>query len=452
MKLPEEYKEKMIRLLGDESADYFKSLDEPRVYGLRANTLKITPEELDRITEFRLSPVKWCKEGFYFDGDERPSKSPLYYAGLYYIQEPSAMCAAALLPISPGDKVLDLCAAPGGKSTQAAAKLCGEGLLITNDISASRCRALVKNIELSGVSNAIVSNETPERLREKFPHFFDKIIIDAPCSGEGMFRKDREAVKSWGKHKTEMCVELQRSIIKNAAEMLAEGGIMSYSTCTFAPEENEAIIQEFLDNHTDFSLIEADKSLGFERGRPEWTANGSAELEKCGRLFPHKASGEGHFIALLKKSGERPENKPDNVPAPNKKFLKDFFDFCREYLNISIEGHFEVHGTSLFRIPMGTDLKGIRLQRSGLYLGELKKNRFEPAQAFAMTLKPENVKNTVSFPIKSRDVMRYLKGESFEVSANDGWNLVCVDKYPLGWGKVIKGRMKNKYLQSWLMQ
>ncbi len=452
MKLPEEYIKKMSELLGDESEEYFKSLDEPRAYGLRVNTLKISPEELKNIIDIELSPVKWCKEGFYFDGSKRPSKSPLYYAGLYYIQEPSAMCAASLLPISPGDRVLDLCAAPGGKSTQAAAKLKGEGLLITNDISASRCRALVKNIEVNGVPNAVVSNETPEHLREKFPCFFDKIIIDAPCSGEGMFRKDPEAVKSWGTHKTEMCVGLQRDIIKNAAEMLAPGGMMSYSTCTFAPEENEAIIQEFLDNNPDFSLVEADKSLGFDRGRPEWIANGRGELEKCGRLFPHKVLGEGHFLALLKKSGEKAEPKPEAFPPPNKKKLKDFYDFCSEYLNISMEGCFEIHGTSLFKIPANIDFKGIRLQRSGLYLGELKKNRFEPSQAFAMTLKPEDVKNVISFSVGSREVIRYLKGESFEVEANDGWNLICIDKYPLGWGKIIKGRMKNKYLQGWLMQ
>lgn len=328
-------------------------------------------------------------------------------------------------------------------------------MLVTNDISASRCRALVKNIELSGVPNAVVANETPERLAEKFPNFFTKIIIDAPCSGEGMFRKDSETVKSWTGHKSEVCVSLQRDILNNGAKMLAKDGVMSYSTCTFSPEENEGMIKEFLENHSEFELLEVDKSLGFEKGRAD-IVNGGSELEKCGRLFPHKVKGESHFLALLhKKEGEPPK---DIIPikSADKRQLADFYAFCEKYLNrnigIETEGCFEIHGTSLFRIPMGIDFKGIRLKRSGLYLGELKKNRFEPSQVFAMTLTPELVKNVISFPIGDKRVISYLKGESFPAGEAEGWNLVCTDKYPLGWGKVQKGRMKNKYLSGWVMQ
>ncbi|MCD8091156.1 MAG: RsmB/NOP family class I SAM-dependent RNA methyltransferase [Clostridiales bacterium] len=452
MKLPVEYTEKMKTLLGPEFDDYLKSLDLPRACGLRANTLKISPKELKDLSDIELEEVKWCDTGFYFNPEERPSKNPLYYAGLYYIQEPSAMCAAGLLPVFPGDRVLDLCAAPGGKSTQAAAKLKGRGLIVANDISAGRCRALVKNIELCGVPNAVVSNEAPERLAEKFPGFFTKIIIDAPCSGEGMFRKDAEAVKSWSGHKSEVCTSLQRDILNNGAKMLAADGIMSYSTCTFSPEENEGMIDEFLKNHPEFELLEADKSLGFEKGRADMIKGGSKELEKCGRLFPHKVKGEGHFLALLHKKEGSPPAHVITVKSADKKFLKDFYDFCKSFLNFSPEGFFEIHGTSLFKIPLGVDFSGIRLKRSGLYLGELKKNRFEPSQAFAMTLEPDLVKNTISFPVGDKRIISYLKGESFVTGGNDGWNLVCIDKYPLGWGKVQKGRMKNKYLSGWLMQ
>ncbi len=452
MKLPEEYIIKMKRLLEEEYPLYEESLSKPRYCGLRANTLKITPSELQKMLNIPLSPVPWCAEGFYYNGSLRPSKSPLYYAGLYYIQEPSAMCAAALLPITPGDRVLDICAAPGGKSTQAACKLCGDGILIANDISASRCKALVKNIELSGIPNAIVANESPERLAEKFPQFFSKIILDAPCSGEGMFRKDADAIKSWGTHKTEMCVGLQREIIKNAAKMLADDGIISYSTCTFAPEENEAIIQEFLENNPNFELMEVDKSKGFSKGKPDRIPNGNPELEKCGRLFPHKVQGEGHFLALLHKKGSNPYIMPKTITSPNPKLLKDFYIFCEKNLNFTPQGAYEIHGTSLFNIPMGISLQGLRVQRSGLYMGELKKNRFEPSQAFAMTLTPKAVKNSISFNMNDYNVIRYLKGESFETNANDGWALICLEKFPLGWGKVQKGRIKNKYLSGWLMQ
>ncbi len=452
MKLPKEYTEKMKILLGDEFEAYLKSFDEPRVCGLRANTLKISPEELKSLLNIDLQEVKWCDTGFYYPPEERPSKNPLYYAGLYYIQEPSAMCAAGLLPVYPGDRVLDLCAAPGGKSTQAAAKLKGEGILVTNDISASRCRALVKNIELCGVSNAVVANETPEKLAEKFPEFFTKIIIDAPCSGEGMFRKDPEAIKSWTEHKSDVCISLQRGILNSAAKMLAPGGTMSYSTCTFSPEENEGMIWEFLNTHGEFELSDFDKSPGFEKGRADMVKGGSPELEKCGRLFPHKVRGEGHFLALLHKKEGAVSPLPSPVKSADRKKLADFYAFCESCLSRKIEGCFEIHGTSLFKIPLGVDFSGIRLKRSGLYLGELKKNRFEPSQAFAMTLSPDMVKNVISFPIGDRRIISYLKGESFVTGGADGWNLVCIDKYPLGWGKVQKGRMKNKYLSGWLMQ
>lgn len=448
MILPEKYLEKMQNLLRDEFDDYIESFNEKRHFGIRANTLKITPDKLTEILNYKLEPISWCKEGFYYYENDRPAKSPYYNAGLYYIQEPSAMSAASMLEINSGDYVLDLCAAPGGKTTQAAAKLQGKGIIVTNDISASRCKALLKNVEVAGVSNAIITNETPERLAERFPCFFDKIIVDAPCSGEGMFRKDSDAVKSWEEHKTELCCSLQREILKNAALMCRPGGTIAYSTCTFAPEENEAMIEEFL-SKSDFELLEVSKECGFDRGRYEWTKSFDKKFEKCGRLWPHKVKGEGHFLALMKKS----ENNTDIESNINKTFknidLKYFHEFMNDFLNIKIDGFFEMHGTSLFSIPLGINLDGLRVVRSGLYLGEIKTKRFEPSQAFAMTLKKENAKYTIDFNINDTDLIRYLKGESFPVSAHDGWNLVCLEGYPLGWGKVQNKRLKNKYLPGW---
>lgn len=453
MNLPQNYEIKMQNLLGAEYDDYIKSFEEKRHYGLRANTLKISPDELVKKLDFELKNVDWCKEGFYYPECERPAKHPYYNAGLFYIQEPSAMSTGAMLDVKPGDRVLDLCAAPGGKSTQVGAKLENQGVLVSNDISATRCKALLHNIEISGITNAIVTNEMPERLADKFEGFFNKIIVDAPCSGEGMFRKDKDAIKSWEVHKTQLCCELQRDILKNAAKMLCAGGIIAYSTCTFAPEEDEGMINEFLDANDDFELLEVDKSCGFERGRSEWVLGGRKELEKCGRLWPFKVKGEGHFLALLKKKGSF-EYSAEKINIPkikpvNEKLLTDYFDFMDKFMNIQIKDNLEIHGKSLMQIPFGIDLKGIRVMRSGLYIGDIKTKRFEPSQSFAMGLKKEMAKLTIDFSIDDPKLIRYLKGESFEVDAADGWNLICLDGFPLGWGKVQKGRMKNKYLPSW---
>jgi len=451
MNLPKSYEVKMKALLGNEYTEYLKSFNEKRYYGLRVNTLKIDPEELMRRINFNLTGVKWCREGFYYSENDKPTKHPYYNAGLYYIQEPSAMSTGSLIDIQPGDRVLDICAAPGGKSTQVGAKLKGSGVLVSNDVSATRCKALLHNIEVAGITNAIVTNETPQKLVEKFDGFFNKIIVDAPCSGEGMFRKDSNAVKSWEVHKTEYCCSLQRDILKNVAKMLCGGGVIAYSTCTFAPEEDEGIINEFLDLNSDFELIDVDKNLGFDRGRNEWVADGREELKKCGRLWPHKVKGEGHFLALLRKKGLYKKRNVSKITPIDKKVIIEYYSFMEKYLNIDISENLDLHGKSLMRIPFGLDLKGLRVMRSGFYLGDIKTKRFEPSQCFAMGLKKEDVKYTIDFSVDDPMLIRYLKGESFKIDTNNGWNLVCVDGFPIGWGKVQNGRMKNKYLHSWVI-
>lgn len=452
MDLPIEYIKKMKNLLGKDFEKYINSFNEKNYQGLRANLLKITPEKLKNLLNFNLVPVPWCEMGFYYPSDIRPAKSPYYNAGLFYIQEPSAMSTGAMLPIEKGDKVLDLCAAPGGKSTQIAAKLNQTGLLITNDISATRCKALLKNIEISGVSNAIVTNETPKNLAKKFKGYFNKIIIDAPCSGEGMFRKDKEAIKSWEKHKTDFCCSLQREILYYAKEMLDDGGIIAYSTCTFAPEENEEMINEFILKNDDFFIIDFDKSGGFENGKPEWIKNENKAfgIEKCGRLMPYKVKGEGHFLALIQKKGQAKNLPIQKITNINKKEITDIENFFKENLNIPMFENLEIHKTSVFSIPNGIDLSKLRVVRSGFYLGELKTKRFEPSQAFAMGIKKEDAKNTITFNIDDENLIRYLKGESFPINIEkNGWHLVCLEDYPIGWAKIQNGRLKNKYLATW---
>lgn len=453
MDLPIEYTKKMQALLGSEFDDYIRSFDRGRYYGLRANTLKISADKLKAALPYTLAPIPWCETGFYYNEDVRPSKHPYYNAGLFYIQEPSAMSTGALLPVEPGDRVLDLCAAPGGKSTQAAAKLGGSGIIVSNDISTGRCKALLKNIEAAGVPNCIITNESPEKLADRLPHFFNKIIVDAPCSGEGMFRKDEDAVKSWESHKTDFCQGLQREILHHADRLLARGGIIAYSTCTFAPEENEGMLQEFLDGHPGYEILDIDHDLGFDRGRPEWSG-ADEKFCRAGRLWPHKINGEGHFICLLQKTeGTDPLETYEKERSANEKELADLYEFKNNYLyneNFT-SGHLMVHKDKVLCVPLGLGLKGLRVMRSGLYLGDLKKNRFEPSQAFAMALKKEQVRLSIDFALDDPDLMRYMRGESFTADCADGWALVCVDGYPLGWGKVQKGRLKNKYLSSWMI-
>ncbi|WP_330404424.1 RsmB/NOP family class I SAM-dependent RNA methyltransferase [Vallitalea okinawensis] len=450
--LPESYKEKMQELLGKEYEAYLDSFHQERYYGLRINTLKWSPMDFNREL-FECEPIPWCDEGLYYKKGYQPAKDPYYHAGLYYIQEPSAMSPAAILDVKPGDRVLDLCAAPGGKSTHLGSKLQGEGILVSNDISVSRTRALVKNIELAGIRNAIVTSEEPKKLVKAFEGYFDKILVDAPCSGEGMFRKEPGLIKSWEEFGVEHFAEIQRSILLQAAKMLKPGGQLLYSTCTFDPSENEGTIKAFLEEHPEFCLIPIHKSGGIDDGQPEWV-NGPDELSYAARLWPHKIKGEGHFIAhMVKENAELKNNQISNNIKISHKELKDFYDFYETYMEAKVPNELKVINDKVYRLPYDLpSLKGIRTLRQGWLLGELKKNRFEPSQAFAMGLRMEDVKLSVNMCRDDHRVIRYLKGETIEVSGEDGWVLVGVDGFPLGWGKRIKGRVKNKYAKSWRWQ
>lgn len=445
MQLPEKYLESMKELLKDEFDSYIESFDEPRLYGLRVNTAKISVEDFLKISPFELTPIPWISNGFYYKEEDKPAKHPFYFAGLYYLQEPSAMTPAFVLPVNEGEKVLDLCAAPGGKSTELGAKLNGTGLLVSNDISASRAKALLKNVEVFGIGNVLVTCEYPEKLAEKFVGFFDKILVDAPCSGEGMFRKDNKLVKSWVSQGPDFFAPIQKNILNSAAIMLKPGGYLLYSTCTFSKMEDEDNIQEFLDNHSEFSLERIYDYEGFTR---------AYGMEEAVRIFPHKMQGEGHFVALLHKEGELVTDvfcgngKAPKIPAEIKEFLDEF--------NVPIDvSTIEIQGEKVYIMPKEVDnLKGLRVLRSGLLLGELKKNRFEPSQAFAMTIKPENYSTVLDFDGDSSTVIKYLKGETIEAMEGrlrgDSKNvLITVCNHPLGWGKLSNGTVKNKYLPGW---
>ena len=459
MNLPVAFIEKMKLLLGEEFEDYIKCYDEGRLYGLRVNTKKISVEEFKKICPFEIRPIPWIENGFYYDGDKvQAAKHPYYFAGLYYLQEPSAMTPANRLPVEPGDKVLDVCAAPGGKATELGAKLQGEGVLVANDISNSRAKGLLKNIEVFGIGNVLVLSEEPGKIEDYFPEYFDKILIDAPCSGEGMFRKDKKMVKAWEEHGPEFFAKIQRSIVTQAARMLKPGGMILYSTCTFDPEENEGTIEYLMEQYPEFIIKDIVPYEGFAPGKPEVTESKSEDFKKTVRIWPHKLQGEGHYVALLQK-GEPVENTTvKESKGRTKKVPEEILEFFKEVDWEMDWSRLEIYSEKVYYMPAGIpDVKGIRFLRTGLYLGDLKKNRFEPSQSLAMCLKKEEYKNTVNLDVNDARVIKYLKGETIDVDdivshKAKGWQLVLVDGYPLGWGKLANGTLKNKYLPGWRWQ
>jgi len=525
MDLPQEFLARMEALLGEEFPSFLNSYGETRRYGLRVNTLKISVEEFRKLAPFHLTPIPWIENGFFYEKEDAPSRHPFYYAGLYYLQEPSAMTPAQVLPVRPGERVLDLCAAPGGKATALAAKLAGEGMLVANDISASRAKALLKNLELFGVENAFVTNEIPVKLAAQYPEFFDKILVDAPCSGEGMFRKDIANARAWSLAKVRECAKMQKEIALQAVSMLRPGGTMLYSTCTFSPEEDEQVIAYILRQCPEMELLPILMAEGFEKGRPELAdedLENREELTRCVRLFPHKMPGEGHFMALLRKSeseafspcsepgndrkrGDKDgntENRDGSVLSSNAVFGQARMDkksrrerrgrqeraggrqvrqraaalpsnaangegaelvtaFLTEQNQMEYLQNLELRGDRAYYVPelLGTSegTGGIRFLRNGLYLGEIKKDRFEPSQAFAMALCPKEGVKVVDFDFSDERVARYLRGETFDVEdmqmdKTNGWRLVCVNGYPLGWGRLTGSTLKNKYHPGWRIQ
>lgn len=452
MKLPVAFTDRMKKLLVEEYENFIATYDREHYKGIRINALKVSVNEFLDMTSFDLKPIPWIQEGFYLNdaNEQRPGKHPYYHCGLYYIQEPSAMIPVQVLDPRPGDKVLDISAAPGGKATQIGAKLKNEGILVANDISPKRVRPLAKNIELFGIKNCIVTNETPEKLSYKFVSFFDKILVDAPCSGEGMFKRDPKAPKSWSQFSVDECYKIQRDILKSISIMLKPGGRLVYSTCTFSPEENEGTIEWLLNEFPEFEVEEITNIEGLEGGRPEWI-NAREDIRKTGRAWPHKIDGDGHFVASLrKKSGKNSKNPLFKKEALD---IEEFLLFETGNLNIKFREGLSRIGNRLFVVPNDLpDLSGIKVVSFGLYLGEFLKGRFEPSQALAMALKQEEVINTINFQSNSIEAIKYLKGETILADGDKGWKLVCIDGYPVGWAKQVEGSLKNHYEAEWRMK
>lgn len=460
--LPEKFLERMQGMLGTEYDTFVQSFEQDRYQALRLNPLKKRYREKEDggaldLQWTNLTQVSWEKNGFYYTKDSQPGKHPYHEAGVYYIQEPSAMAVVPLLEVQPGEKVLDLCAAPGGKSTQIAGYLQEEGLLVCNEIHPARAKILSENIERMGVPNACVTNETPARLSEKFPGYFDRILVDAPCSGEGMFRKNEVACEEWSPENVELCAERQDEILDCAANMLRPGGRLVYSTCTFAPAENEGSISRFLERHPEFALLPIDKSA---MGLPEGKCDGTGDMRNTLRLWPHVVHGEGHFAAVLQKDGSVDADYEtfavggtERGCSAKDKELSLWWDFWKELgreespmWQALEQGIFICFGDELYLAPVFMPaLKGMKVLRPGLHLGTLKKNRFEPSHALALALSGEDVRHVCHLNAEDSVTAGYLNGQTFNHEGEKGWYLIAVDGYSLGWGKLAGGIMKNHY-------
>ncbi|HOO28345.1 MAG TPA: RsmF rRNA methyltransferase first C-terminal domain-containing protein, partial [Lachnospiraceae bacterium] len=405
--LPEQFENRMRQLLGEEFDAFLKSYDKKQYKALRLNPLKADRAQFLALYGEFLRPVLWEENGFYFTDDIQPGKHPYHEAGVYYIQEPSAMAPAGFLDVRPQEKVLDLCAAPGGKSTQLAGKMAGEGLLVCNEIHPARAKILSGNIERLGVRNALVTNETPQALAEAFPDYFDKILVDAPCSGEGMFRKNEEAFLQWSPENVEMCAARQDEILDCAVRMLRPGGRLVYSTCTFAPLEDEGSIARFLERHPDCSVVPVKRTEGMSEGIPAFL---ESEAENTVRLWPHRLEGEGHFLAVLEKKSNMPAELLEWNDRGSKRGVegdgaREFVQFQKEFLRTEFNGTFLKFGTQLYLAPHGLpSLHKLKILRPGLHLGTLLKNRFEPSHALALALKPQEAVHTLDLQSDGNEV------------------------------------------------
>jgi NOL1/NOP2/sun family putative RNA methylase len=501
--IPPLFLERMKNFLGDEFPAFAESLNAAPQAGLRVNTLKLTPEKFREIAPFALGEgVPWCPAAFALippaltpdlstltgtrpkGREASPGLHPYHLAGLYYLQDPSAMSPAELLNPQFGERVLDLAAAPGGKTTHLAALMRGEGLLVANEIKNKRVGHLAMNVERWGAGNVVITNESPERLADHFGSYFDRVLVDAPCSGEGMFRKDLGARVDWSPEMVNGCAARQKNILHVAAKLVRPGGYLLYSTCTFAPEEDEGVIAQLLEDFPGFEVLELPQFPGFMSGKPEWL-NLTAEhahlswraapgenaeknnkisadsahsavkgLNGAVRLFPHLIAGEGHFACLLrKKAGDETEHVgEDRLGRLSKQLAELWRRFATEGLSVNLaEDRLRVVGERLYFVPENLpDVSKIRFIHPGVWVGTFKKERFEPAHPFALFLKMEQARIVLNLAADSRELAAYLRGESLEVTGKPGWTLVTVDGWPLGWGKWVQGTLKNHFPRGWM--
>ena len=448
--IPHEFIQRMTTLLGDEAQRLFAVLEQEPWAGLRVNTTKIQPHELQQLLDWQIDPVAWCPNGFVVANEVQAGKHAYHAAGLYYLQEPSAMAVSEVVQPQAGELVLDLAAAPGGKSTHLIALAHNDCTLVANDIEYGRTKALASNLERWGAKRAIITNDEPQRLAQRWGAIFDRVLLDAPCSGEGMFRKSEAALQMWSPDIVHGCAMRQRHAIMAAAQLVKVGGYLVYSTCTFAPEENEQVIADFVRQHPEFELRPIMLN-GVDHGRADWTSPVMPELAHTARLWTHNVRGEGHFVALMQRtSGMNAPRKAFHLPPASKATQKLWRDFVAVSLPHDPAANALIieHNGNLYAVPPDAPAcDHVRLIRAGLWLGSVERHRFEPSHGLALACIATDVRrmNHVSFSANDDQLDRYLQGHPLPSNGANGWLLVCVDGYPIGWGRRAQNIIKNAY-------
>jgi NOL1/NOP2/sun family putative RNA methylase len=464
--LPPRYLERMQQFLDAEFQDFMAAYAEPAVHGLRVNTLKLAPADFAAWAPFPLTPLPWSPASFLVSDEDRPGKHPYHAAGLYYLQDPSAIAVTEVLGPQPGERILDLAAAPGGKTTHIAAHMQNQGLLVANEIKDKRIGHLAMNLERWGAHHTAITNATPEHLAAHFGAFFDAVLVDAPCSGEGLFRKDPASRLAWSEDVVRGCAVRQTAILHSATRLVRPGGRLVYSTCTFAPEEDEAVVAGILDEHPDFELAVPPRWAGFAEGQPNWAAAaaGHPELTQAIRLWPQRLPGEGHFIALLRRRTAAPVASPAAAwrpPRLPRQVEQAYLDFCQTHLHQppALE-RLALVGSRLYQIPVGLpEPAHLRHLHPGWWLGTFKTDRFEPAHTLALGLDVKAARRGLALPPESPALLDYLHCASLHLADSQpgwfgpvepGWALVAVQTpagqaYPLGWGKCVQMELKNHY-------
>lgn len=441
--LPQEFVTRMKTLLGDEYEAYEKAINQPPVKAFRVNTEKISIVDFEKINPFGNEKIPYVKNGYYLEFD-KIGNHPFHHAGMIYVQEPAAMAPAECIDIPPDAKILDMCAAPGGKSTQLKNKLSDDGLLVSNEIIPSRCKILTGNIERLGLKNCVTTCMDTSRLADTFPDTFDIIIVDAPCSGEGMFRKEQIAIDEWSQENIIKCAARQREILENAARCLSGGGTIIYATCTFSLEENEMTVDNFLKSHPEFEIIPVTE-------RVQKATSEGIKFDGCccenihfaRRFYPHKNRGEGQFMAVLRHNGKKDISKYNQKKQATKtdpvllNFLNDTLEnYNRE--DISFYGDTPVFFGGDIQIKKGAAFM------CGVTIGEIKKNYILPHHQFFMAM-GNNFKRKINLEPNSEDIMKYLHGEEIKVNCDNGWASVAVCGVSIGGAKVSNGIAKNHY-------
>jgi 16S rRNA C967 or C1407 C5-methylase (RsmB/RsmF family)/NOL1/NOP2/fmu family ribosome biogenesis protein len=454
--LPDSFVVRMRELLGPEAPAFLDSYRRPAERAVRANPLKLHPAVLPALLGIEPDPVPWCREAFFLPEGVRLGASVANAAGLCYLQEPSALAVGEALDIRPGQRVLDLAAAPGGKATLVAGRLGGDGVVVANEVQHRRLQALADNLDRWGSARTAIANETVERLAERLPQAFDRVLLDAPCSGEGLFRRSPPARAQWRPGHVRGSARRQRGLLAQAARLVRPGGVLVYATCTFAPEENEQQVAAFLHANGGWRLLEIPWHAGFAPGRVDWCPGGPPELARTVRLWPHRLRGEGHFVAKLGHAGD-PEGPPRPAPPGSRParrrrpvatepVLDAWQGFAAEALTIPPWPAMAV-GERAYAVP-DEDLAGrdLRLVRPGLLLGRSRPGRFEPAYGLAMAANPSIARRTRR--LDADETTEWLRGEALAADGPPGWTLVTTGEWPLGWGRTVGTVLKNHYPRS----